>query len=155
MAWGLLIGCILLCEFAGSLGAIFNFQSLSGWYKKLKKPSINPPNWIFGPVWTSLYFLMGVSLYLILNQSSQMNFPAILMFSFQLLLNVLWSGIFFFLKKPKYAFFEVVLLWFAIIYTIFLFYPLSRLASLLLIPYLAWVSFASILNFLIWRLNKN
>jgi len=152
----LLIACIIICEIAGAIGALFNKNSFSksGWYAKIKKPSFNPPNWIFAPVWILLYLLMGVSLYLVLDtRISLLSFP-IIIFLVQLLLNMFWTGIFFGLRKPGYAFIEIVLMWLAIVATIIIFYPISKLASYLLIPYFLWVSFASILNFSIWWLNK-
>ena len=150
----LLLICIVICELAGAMGSIFNFKSLPSWYKKLKKPSINPPNWIFGPVWTLLFALMGISLYLFIMAGASMNSPAGLLFILQFLLNIAWSGIFFYLRKPGYAFIEIFFLWISILATILLFYPISKTASLLFLPYLLWVSFASILNFLVWKLNK-
>lgn len=155
MAFNILtfIICILICELAGFMGSIFNIKSIPGWYKKLKKPRFNPPNWIFGPVWTILYFLMGISLYLIVSQTT-FNILAIVLFIVQLFLNILWSAIFFGMKKPFYSFLEIILLWASILATIILFYQIYPLASYILIPYLLWVTFALILNFKIWILNK-
>ena len=150
----LLLGCIVICELAGAIGSIFNFKSLPSWYKKLKKPSINPPNWIFGPVWTLLFALMGISLCLMFESGITLISPAGLMFVIQFLLNIAWSGIFFYLRKPSYAFIEIIFLWISILLTILLVYPSSRIASLLFLPYLFWVSFAGILNFLVWKLNR-
>ena len=150
----LLIFCIIGCQLAGLIGSIFTFRSIPTWYRKIKKPRINPPNWIFGPVWTILFLLMGIAVYLILNVGVSINDSALIAFGAQLSLNMLWSGIFFFLKKPGYAFIEIILLWCFILFTILLFLPLSPLAGCLLIPYLLWVSFALILNFRIWKLNK-
>jgi benzodiazapine receptor len=140
---------------AGFLGSIFTFKSVSDWYPKLKKPFFNPPNWIFGPVWTLLYLLMGLALYLVWKEadnSSKLN-SALLIFSFQLLLNILWSLIFFGLKIPFIAFGEIILLWLAILQTIINFMTVSKNAGLLLIPYLIWVSFATLLNGAILWLN--
>jgi tryptophan-rich sensory protein len=137
----------------GFLGSLFNIKSIPNWYSKQKKPRFNPPNWIFGPVWTLLYTLMGISLYLVLI-SEKVNTLAIVIFSIQLFLNLIWTGIFFGMRKPFLAFMEIILLWISIIINIFVFYGISKTASYLLIPYLLWVSFASILNFSIWKLNK-
>lgn len=149
-----LILSIILCELAGIIGSLFNIRSIPNWYKKLKKPGFNPPNWIFGPVWTILFLLMGISLYLVWNTGiSLLSFPMIIFF-LQLILNIIWSGIFFGLKKPFFAFLEIILLWFFILATIISFFTISPIASYLLIPYILWVSFASLLNFYIWRLNR-
>jgi len=148
-----LIVCIVICQAAGLLGSIFNFKSIPRWYSKLKKPAFNPPNWIFGPVWTLLYLLMGVSFYLVWTSGKEIG-AAIIIFSIQLVLNILWSALFFGMKKPFIAFIEIILLWISILASIVLFIDISNTASYLLIPYLLWVSFAAILNFSIWKLNK-
>lgn len=149
-----LIICLVICQIAGLLGAVFNIKSIPRWYSKLKKPRFNPPNWIFGPVWTILYFLMGISVYLVLVSGKETT-SAVLIFFIQLVLNVLWSALFFGIKKPSFAFIEIILLEISILVTIALFYKISIIASYLLIPYFLWVGFASILNFSIWRLNKS
>jgi tryptophan-rich sensory protein len=169
---------IIICELAGVIGAIFTTPEISGWYVGLKKPFFNPPSWIFGPVWTILFVLMGVSLYLvwqkkfeIKNQIYNSNKKAwnkwseklwtgswkkiniIIIFCVQLLLNILWSIIFFRMHNLGFAFFELLILWVAIIYTMLNFYRVSKTSSYLLIPYFLWVSFAGILNFAIWMIN--
>jgi translocator protein len=150
-----LVISIVICEFAGIIGSFFTMKSIPNWYKKIKKPSFNPPNWIFGPVWTLLYFLMGISLYLIWNSNKNLDISlAVIIFSIQLILNIAWSMIFFKLKSPKYAFIEIIFLFISILATIIIFYQISRIASYMLIPYILWVSFASILNFYVWILNK-
>ena len=151
-----LIISIVACEFAGIIGGIFTSRSIPTWYKKLKKPSFNPPNWIFGPVWTTLYLLMGISLYIIWNSGTNdpIKIIAMALFGVQLILNVIWSILFFGMRKPSYAFIEIIFMWIAILATIIIFYPISSLAAILLVPYLLWVSFASILNYYIWKLNK-
>ncbi len=146
---------ILVCQLAGILGSFFTFTAISQWYAYLNKPFFSPPNWIFGPVWTTLYFLMGVSVFLIWNKglkNSSHHF-AVRLFGFQLVLNFFWSVIFFGLRSPLLAFIEILVLWYLIFLTIKAFYPISKTASYLLIPYLAWVSFASILNLAIVILN--
>jgi benzodiazapine receptor len=119
----------------------------------LNKPFFNPPHWLFGPVWITLYLLMGISLYLIWNNDGKDSKSALIVFSIQLGLNTLWSLLFFGLKNPLLAFIEIILLWLFIVLTILFFYQKSKTASFLLIPYLLWVSFASVLNFSIFYLN--
>jgi len=149
-----LLAAIIVCEGVGFLGAIFTIPSITAWYSYLNKPSFNPPNWIFGPVWTILYLLMGVSLFLVLQKKlkKQRNFLLVL-FSAQLFLNFLWSVIFFGMHLPLAAFMDILLLWISIALLIIDFWRFSRFASLILIPYLLWVSFASILNLWIIVLN--
>ena len=134
----------------GFLGSFFTASSVSTWYVTLNKPSFNPPNWVFGPVWTVLYILMGISLFLVWKSDNRLAF---ILFGVQLGLNLLWSLLFFGLQQPFFAFIEIVLLWGAIIATIIVFYSISRIAALLLVPYILWVTFAAILNFMIYWLN--
>ena len=150
-----LIVSILICQLAGFIGSIFTAPSISTWYATLKKPAFNPPNWLFAPVWTTLFFLMGISLYLIWSRGfeDEKIKSAIIIFSVQLILNILWSFLFFGLKSPFLAFLEIILLWFAILVNIIKFYNISKTTGLLLLPYILWVSFAAILNFFIYRLN--
>ena len=146
---------ILICEGAGIIGSIFTTSSINTWYTGIIKPSFNPPNWIFGPVWTILFLMMGISLYLIwLKKLSGSNVKGVItIFGFQLALNILWSVLFFGLHLPLWALIDLALLWLVILLTIIKFYPLSRWAAWLMIPYILWVSFAGILNFFIVRLN--
>jgi|SRR3989344_515077 len=144
----LLIFCIIISQAAGGVGSLFTFPAITGWYQTLNKPFFNPPNWIFGPVWTLLYLLMGISLYLIWVRKGDLKW-----FWLQLGLNTLWSIIFFGLKSPIPAFFEILILWYAILMTIKTFSGVNRPAAYILYPYLAWVTFASILNFSVWILN--
>jgi translocator protein len=150
-----LITSIIICLFTGFIGSIFTSPSIPTWYAALTKPSFDPPDWIFAPVWTTLFVLMGISLYLVWNKGLQDKKVKISMFTFgiQLLLNVLWSFLFFGLHSPFYAFLEIIVLWIAIMLTIVNFSRVSRTAGFLLLPYICWVSFAAILNFSIWRLN--
>lgn len=150
--WGKLIASIALCQGAGVVGSFFTVSSIPTWYATLAKPSFSPPGWVFGPVWILLYFMMGLSFYLILTKKTQ-NGAAIELFLIQLTLNTLWSIIFFGLKNPYWAFLEILFLWTAILLTIIYFYKISKFTAYLLIPYLLWVSFAVYLNFTIWRLN--
>jgi tryptophan-rich sensory protein len=173
--WLKLIFSIVICESAGILGSLFTFSQVKTWYKDLIKPSFNPPSWVFGPVWTILFLLMGIAFYLAwennflpkaenkakawnllsekLYSGSLKGFNVIAIFVVQLILNVLWSIIFFGLHLPGLAFFELLMLWFSILYTIINFYRVSKLAGLILLPYILWVSFAGFLNYFIWILN--
>lgn len=150
-----LIASILICQLAGIIGSFFTAPSITTWYMNLKKPAFNPPNWLFAPVWTTLFLLMGISLYIIWNKGLEDEKVklAVIIFSIQLILNILWSFLFFGLKFPFLGFLEIILLWFAILVNIIKFYNISKTAGLLLVPYILWVSFAAILNFFIFRLN--
>lgn len=143
-----LILSIGICLGAGVLGSIFTISSIPTWYATLNKPFFSPPNLIFGPVWTILYILMGISLYLVWTKR---RVP--LIFWAQLILNAIWSIIFFGFKNPTLALADIIALWIAIILTIKAFYKINKLAGQLLIPYLLWVSFATILNLAIVILN--
>lgn len=146
---------IILCLLAGFIGSFFTASSISSWYSTLAKPFFNPPNYLFGPVWTLLYILMGISLYIIWTKKSnpkQKKF-AIYLFAIQLILNTLWSILFFGLQNPLLAFIEIIFLWAAILLTIINFKKISKPAAYLLIPYILWVSFAAILNFSLYYLN--
>jgi len=149
-----LILSILVCLGAGFLGSIFTSSSVGGWYLTIKKPPFNPPNWVFAPVWTLLYILMGISVYLILkNKIDKKVKIGLIFFSVQLILNVLWSIIFFGLKNPLIAFLDISLLWIFVLVTILKFWKIDKRASYLLIPYLSWITFAAVLNFSIYILN--
>lgn len=150
-----LIAAIIICQLAGIIGSFFTVSSVSTWYQTLNKPSFNPPSWLFGPVWITLYFLMGISLYLVWRKELKTKTykTALTIFAVQLVLNALWSILFFGLKMPGIAFIEIVLLWISIILSMIYFYKISKASTYLLIPYILWVSFASILNFAIYYLN--
>ncbi|NCN45518.1 MAG: TspO protein [Candidatus Pacebacteria bacterium CG10_big_fil_rev_8_21_14_0_10_36_11] len=140
---------------AGFLGSVFTFSAIPTWYAALNKPFFNPPNWLFGPVWSILYVLMGLALYLVWTskkQTKQIRY-ALHWFYFQLSLNTLWSILFFGLKNPFFALIEIVILWFAIWQTIRSMGKVLPLSKYFLYPYLAWVSFASVLNLAIVILN--
>ncbi|MFA6007548.1 MAG: TspO/MBR family protein [Candidatus Shapirobacteria bacterium] len=140
---------ILVCELSGVIGSIFTISSVKTWYvTDLVKPSFNPPSWLFGPVWTTLFLLMGVALYLVWQRKKISKW-----FWIQLLLNILWSVLFFGVKRPDLAFLEIVVLWIAILKTILEFGKVNKKAGRLLWPYLLWVSFAAFLNLMIVRLN--
>lgn len=175
-----LIISIVICESAGIIGSIFTVPSISGWYAELVKPEFAPPNWVFGPVWTTLFALMGIAAFLIWKEkeiaasSRQDGTPrndkkikiALVIFAGQLVLNILWSIVFFGLHNPGLAFINIIALWLAIALTIIVFYKISppsssawttegrgKLAAYMLIPYIIWVSFAAYLNYSIWILN--
>ena len=148
--WKLLIS-LVIPFLASAIGGLFTASSVSTWYLTLIKPSFNPPSWVFGPVWTILYLLMGISLYLVWIKKFDKN--AFTFFGIQLVLNALWSILFFGLKSPLFAFIEIVLLWIAILITVIYFYRINKISAYLLIPYILWVSFAAILNFAIFILN--
>jgi benzodiazapine receptor len=151
-----LIISILLCQAAGIIGSFFTRSSIESWYSTINKPGFTPPGWIFGPVWISLYLMMGISLFLVWKKAVETkNFSRkwITFFAIQLALNTLWSILFFGLHSPMLAFVEILLLWLFILLTLIEFRKISTAAGLLLIPYLFWVSFAAFLNFSIWRLN--
>jgi benzodiazapine receptor len=150
----LLFTCIVICEFAGFIGSIATFPAIPAWYSGLTKPWFSPPNWVFGPVWTLLYALMGSSLYLVIkNGMNPKNLRGFYFFGVQLSLNILWSIIFFALKSPFFAFIEILFLMASIILTMAEFRKVDKNAFYLLLPYLAWVIFASALNFWVWELN--
>lgn len=151
--WLKLILAVLLCLLAGFVGSFFTITSIDSWYSTINKPVFNPPNFIFGPVWTVLYILMGVSLYLIWINKNKNKKPAYTFFFIQLALNTLWSILFFGLQTQLIAFIEIIILWIAILFTILKFYKISKPASYLLIPYILWVSFAAVLNLSIYLLN--
>lgn len=150
----LLIFSIGISLLAGGIGSFFTASSIPTWYATLEKPFFNPPSWIFAPVWTTLYILMGISFYLILVSKTKINKTrAIQVFIIQLILNTLWSIIFFGLKSPELALIEIVFLWISIVLTIKNFARIQPVASYLLYPYLAWVSFATLLTLAISILN--
>jgi tryptophan-rich sensory protein len=152
-----LVGSVLLCEAAGGIGSIFTRDSLKEWYPSLEKPSFTPPGWVFGPVWTSLYALMGASFYVAERQQEEGSNEAKasrVLFGIQLVLNALWSYVFFGRRSPSWALVEIVFLWAAIVATTVTFWRISRTAALLMLPYLLWTSFATLLNYKIWSLNR-
>lgn len=147
----LLLGLIVVCFGTAASGAI---APPGEWYAALNKPSWQPPTWVFGPVWTTLYVMMAVAAWLVWRQGgfARQRGPLTLFFV-QLALNAAWSPLFFALKRPDLAFAEILLLWGAIAWTIVVFRRVHRGAAALLVPYLAWVTFAAVLNGTLWRLN--
>ena len=152
----LFIICLGLPLLVGFGGSYFTDTGEGTWYTSIQKPSWNPPGWVFGPVWTTLYILMGISLFLVWKQpgNSAMKRTAIVVFFIQLALNFAWSFIFFDQHEIGWATVEIAVLWIAILVTIILFSKISRLAACLLVPYLLWVSFASALTYTIYSMNE-
>lgn len=150
-----LVVLILLCQAVGILGARFTAPEIPGWYRGLRKPAFNPPNWIFGPVWTLLYLLMAIAAWRILQAPpTHARTLALAIFALQLVLNLLWSWVFFRRHAVGAAVAEIILLWIAIGATTAAFARLDSLAAWLMAPYLAWTTFAGVLNAAIWRLNR-
>ena len=150
-----LILCLVIPVFVGALSGLNNADSVDTWYREIARPSFTPPSWVFGPVWTTLYLAMGFAAFLVWRSGPGRREVRVALWAFaiQLVLNALWSPLFFGLKNLGLAFAEIVVLWAAIAVTLTLFWRRSALAGLLLVPYLAWVSFATALNFAFWRLN--
>lgn len=150
-----LILCLLLTVGGGSLVGLATAGESSGeWFLQLNKPAYQPPNWLFGPVWTTLYILMGIALFLVWKKpASSARNAAITLFMVQLAFNFLWSFLFFKWHMPGAAFADIIALWITLFITIVVCSRHSKTAAWLLVPYIAWVSFASILNFDIIRLN--
>jgi tryptophan-rich sensory protein len=150
-----LVASVFLCQIAGFLGSLFTIPAIPTWYATLKKPFFTPPNWIFSPVWISLFILMGLSLFFVWRRTDHPNFKVAFIFFFvQFILNILWSVFFFGLRSPVLGLVDIALLWIAILFTILNFLQISRFAGILLIPYFLWVSFAALLNFFLWILNR-
>lgn len=149
-----LIICITVPLLIGGISGFATATSINDWYVGINKPSFNPPNYLFGPVWTTLYILMGISFYMILQSpATEFRKKAIAIFCTQLFLNFCWSFIFFKFQLLGLAFIEIILMWVSIITMIIIFFEINKKAGLLQIPYLLWVSFASVLNGSIWFLN--
>jgi len=150
-----LVISLVACQCAGLIGSIFTTPAIPIWYAALEKPPFTPPNWLFAPAWGTLYVLMAIAAFLVwrrgLNQEGVKS--ALLIFVIQLVLNALWSVVFFGFKSPIAGIVVIVVLWVAILFTILKFFRLSVVAGSLLIPYILWVSFATALNIAIWMLN--
>jgi tryptophan-rich sensory protein len=155
-----LIIAVVVSELAGVIGSIFTVSAIPTWYAGLIKPALNLPSWLFGPVWITLYGLMGIAAFLVWNHKSwngndEMNVrQALFVFLLQLVLNAAWSIIFFGFHSPLWAFVCIVALWLSILWIMVLFYKISKPAMYLLLPYILWVSFAAYLNYSILMLNK-
>ena len=152
----ILLPSLLLPFLAGGIGSYFTAPAIDTWYSTLEKPFFNPPNFVFGPVWSVLYLMMGISLYLVWSKKtkSKVRSRGLQFFLAQLVLNTLWSVVFFGLKSPLLGLIVIVALLVMIIFTVKYFLKVSRNAGLLLLPYLAWVCFATLLNLFIFLLNK-
>lgn len=150
-----LILCIVATVGLGSAGGIFTAAEIQHWYLQLNKPSWNPPNWLFAPVWSTLYLLMGIAVYQVWRTPTVTDTKqwALIIFIVQFALNSLWSFIFFKQHQMGWAFVEIVVMWIAIFCTIIAFSNINKTAAWLLVPYISWVSFAAILNYTIWQLN--
>jgi translocator protein len=151
-----LIISIAIPVLVGATAGFFTASGVESWYQNINKPSWNPPSWIFGPVWTTLYVMMGIALFLVWKSeaSDVLKKTAIAIFAVQLVLNFFWSFIFFSQHQPGWALVEIMVMWLAILFTIFAFANVSKTAAWLLVPYISWVSFATVLNYTIWQLNK-
>ena len=152
-----ILSVVVTCLVIGYFSGIVTRSAIADWYPTLIKPSFNPPNWIFAPVWSMLYVMMGVAAGLVwdrMEQESEVVKKALLFFAIQLGLNALWSYLFFGLHNPMLAGLEIVVLWLMIYETYIQFSKINKIAGYLLVPYIAWVSFAAILNASIWWLNK-
>ncbi|NYZ78465.1 tryptophan-rich sensory protein [Candidatus Micrarchaeota archaeon] len=150
-----LAASVVICLLAGFIGSFFTTPSIPTWYASLAKPAFNPPNWLFAPVWTLLYILMGVAFFLVWRKSAKnKNFKiSAALFALQLFLNASWSLVFFGMRNIGGALAVIILLWLAILANIVWFWRSSHAAAALLIPYIAWVSFAAFLNYFVWMLN--
>lgn len=145
---------IIIAQAAGAIGSIFTAPNIPVWYEMLVKPEWNPPSWVFGPVWISLYTLMGIAAYLIWKKRGEPGAKiALWVYGIHLILNTLWSIIFFGMRNPGLAFMEILVLLASILLTTWLFKKIDWRAAALMLPYIAWVSFASFLNYTIWQLN--
>lgn len=147
---------VIFCEFVGVVSSVFTISSIPKWYAGLIKPSFSPPNWVFGPAWTTLYLLMGISAFIIWQKgiNNQKVRKALFFFLIQLFFNFLWSILFFGLHSPLLGLLDIIILLLSIILTIVNFSKVSKIAAYILIPYLLWVSFATLLNISIVLLNR-
>ncbi|MGA2411085.1 MAG: TspO/MBR family protein [Candidatus Binataceae bacterium] len=146
---------VALCVIAGAASGWLSRDGLANWYPHLRKPDLNPPNWLFGPIWTTLYVIMGLAAWMVWDSAPLvLTQTALLLFGLQIALNFFWSLVFFAWRRPGTAFIDLLLIWLAIVSTQIAFATIHPLAAVLLIPYLAWVSFAGYLNGAIWRLNR-
>ena len=150
-----LIAAVLLCLVVGSMGSLVTTTGSGSWYESLEKPAFTPPNWVFGPVWTTLFILMGIALYLVWQSGTERRDVqiALAVFGIQFALNVLWSFLFFGMQSPLLGLVEIVLLWIMIAVTIVLFYQIRKIAGYLLVPYIVWVTIATALNYSVYILN--
>lgn len=148
-----LLAAIGFCQAAGAVGSMFTAPAITTWYAALNKPAFSPPNWVFAPVWLTLYTLMGISLYLVWESKSQKKKIAIAVFGIQLFLNALWSIVFFGMRNILGGLINILAMWALILGTMVLFYKISKPAAYVLIPYIVWVSIATALNYSLFVLN--
>lgn len=154
--WGVLITSLVIPFVIAAISGAVTTANLMTWYSGLEKPTFNPPNEVFAPVWTTLYFCMGISLYLIRTEAkSKMRNKALVLFSIQLFFNFCWSIIFFHFHELAISFYWILVLWLLLLVTIYHTYEVNVWATVLLVPYVLWVGFASVLNLLIWQLNPS
>lgn len=151
--WIKILVCVAICLILGFVSGMFTTDSINGWYQTINKPSWNPPNWLFGPVWTLLYILMGIAVALIWHSNSHKKRTAILFFIVQFALNIFWSYIFFYQKNIIGALAEMIIMLCLIIITMYLFFKIDKKAGWLMMPYIYWVSFATFLTYTIYTLN--
>lgn len=153
--WLKLLISIAIPLAVGGIAGFFTNAEINGWYQSIEKPNWQPPGWVFGPVWTLLYILMGIALFLVWNSRGEEKEKrtAFVFWGIQMVLNFLWSFIFFRMHEIGWALTEIIVLWISILLTIFSFARISRVAAWLLVPYISWVSFAALLTFTIWQLN--
>jgi translocator protein len=151
----ILVLLLAVCFGVAGAGAIVTGSSVRDWYPMLRKPSWNPPSWLFGPVWTILYAMMAIAAWLVWRRREVLSVNSALgLFAFQLVLNAAWSPLFFGLRNPIAGLSDIVPLWAAILVTMMSFWKISPAAGALMVPYWLWVSFATALNFAIWRMNR-
>lgn len=155
--WVKLLICLIAIPALGALGGFVTVQNIPGWYAGLEKPPGTPPNWVFGPVWTTLYLMIGTSLALVWHKApeGQAKTRALVIFAVQMVLNLVWTPVFFGGHLVLAGLLVIALLWITILMTILAFKPLHRAAAWLLVPYLLWVSYATYLNAGIWWLNRS
>lgn len=152
-----IVAVVIICLTVGYFSGMVTREAITDWYPTLIKPIFNPPNWIFAPVWTALYIMMGIAAGLVWSKieiQKEAVKKALIFFAIQLALNALWSYLFFGLHNPLLAGLEIIVLWLMIYETYAQFSKINKIAGYLFIPYIAWVSFAAILNFSIWWLNR-
>jgi translocator protein len=149
--WLALAGWLAACYLTAAVGSAAG--SPGAWYAALEKPWFNPPSWVFGPVWTVLYGMMGVAAWLVWRARAPGRGAALALFAAHLVLNAAWSWLFFGIRRPDLAFAGIVVLWTSILALVILFWRIRPAAGALLLPYLAWVSFATLLNYALWRMN--
>ena len=148
-----LVLSLILPQLSGFIGSYFTINAIPTWYAYLNKPSFSPPNWLFGPVWLTLYLMMGIAVYLNWIKNTKQAKFNVRLFFIHLFFNLIWTPVFFGLKDTLFALYIIIMIWIFIITMIINFRKVNKLSSILLIPYLLWVSFASLLNYFIWKLN--